>query len=147
MGLFDTSALLTSNLGVGETKRTPLPIADAVLAQLGKPVFQEGTSSKTGEPWLKLNVPCTIADSDFLTKAGVEKATLTYGIMLDTENGAIALGKNRNIKLGKLREAAGVNGQPLERLEGQFVKVKIGHRPDPDDASIVYDEIVGVVKA
>jgi hypothetical protein len=43
MGLFDTSLLLASQLGVGETKRIPLPVADAVTAQLGKPTFVEGT--------------------------------------------------------------------------------------------------------
>lgn len=143
--MFDFNALLTSNLAAHDTRRTPLPQADAVMAQLGKPKFDTGTG-KDGNTWVKLSVPCTITDPDFLAKANREKATITYGIMLDVANGAIALGENMNIKLGKLRHAAGVNGQPLERLEGQFVLVKIGHRADDKDPSIVYDEVIGVAK-
>ena len=145
MSIFDFNALLSSNLAAHDTRRTPLPQADAVMAQLGKPTFQSGTG-KDGGTWLKLNVTCSITDTDFLARASRERAMITYGVMLDVQNGAIALGENANIKLGKLRAAAGVNGQSLDRLEGQFILIKIGHRPDSTDPSIVYDEVIGVAK-
>lgn len=145
MSLFDTNLLLSSNLAAHDTRRTPLPATDGVVAQLGKPTFAEG-EGKSGH-WLRLNIPCKITDSGYLAQANREQATITYGIMLDVENGTIALGTNKNIKLGRLRDAAGVNGQPLDKLEGQFITIKIGHRPDDKDPSIVYDEVTAVTKA
>lgn len=150
MSLFDTDAFFDAQFEASNaTRRDPLPPTDAVLAQVTK-LDKTGGISGEGKAWYKLNVQWTISDPDYLAKAGREKATITQGIMLDvTDAGTIAMGPNTNIGLGRFREAVGINqpGKSLNDAMGQYGKIKIGHRPDPKDSSIVYDEVTGVVKA
>lgn len=150
MSIFDTDAFFDAQFDASNaTKRDPLPPTDAVLAQVTKLDKVSGISGE-GKPWYKLNVQWTISDAEYLARAAREKATITQGIMLDmTEAGTIAMGPNMNVTLGRFREATGINqpGKSLNDAMGQYAKIKIGHRPDKNDASIVYDEVQGVVKA
>lgn len=151
MGLFDPANL---NLGTAlETRRQPLP-AEEVLAQITKIEPASGTVGKgprTGEAWHKLNYTMEITDAAFLDRAKREGSVqVTYGVMIDlTPAGQLATGPNKNIGLGKLMDAANCNQpgkNPANAPLGQWVKIRIGHRNDPDDPSIVYDEVKGVTK-
>lgn len=148
MSLFDPTSFLSSAITSSlSTKRTPLPIGET-YGQITK--VDSVSGEKNGRPWYKLNVTFEITDHDYLSQATgqPEKALLTYGILVEMEHGTLAMGPNKNVKLGRLREAAGVNqpGKSLNDLTGRVCRLSIGHRPDPNDSSVVYDEIKDVAK-
>lgn len=147
MSLFNPADLLNQNLAANATKRDPLPIGETT-AQIMELKFDEGTSGpqtkNPGSPWYRLNCKLEITDPEYLATipGNPEKATTFLGIMLDMDNGAIAAGPNKNVRLGRLRDAAGVNGKPLSMLQGQFIRIAIGHKPDSRDPSIIRDEVI-----
>ena len=147
MSLFSPEALLNAKFeSANATRREPLP-AGETMAQITKLDFASGSTERG--PWYKLNVTLDLADAEYLTKAQREKATITYGLMLDmTDAGTFAMGPNKNVQLGRLREATGTNqpGKGLNDMIGQYVRVTIGHRPDKNDPAIVYDDVKAVAK-
>lgn len=139
--LFDPVAFMNEQLAENATESIPLPAGEP-LAQVTKMTFASG--EKDGNEWNRLDVRLEIADADYLgdypTNNG--KVSRTLGIMLDMENGSIATGPNRNVRLGKFREACGVNGKPLSALQGQMVRVAIVQKPGFKDPNTTVDEIV-----
>jgi hypothetical protein len=79
---------------------------------------------------------------------GREKVTCKQGIMLDlNEGGQLDMGKGKNVSLGKLREAIGLNspGQPFSfsMIQGRMALGFVQHRVDGDQ---VFAEIKRVQK-
>lgn len=150
--LFDPVSLLNEDLDANATKRDPLPVGE-VLAQITAMKFSSGTiknGDRRGEPWDRLDVTLEISDRDYLAGYGdgtQDKVTTTYGVMLEmTPDRKIATGANKNTKLGRFRDAAGVNGKPLAALQGQFIRIAVGHKPHPTDENAVMDEITSFTK-
>lgn len=145
--LFDPAQILDQNLGENATRRDPLPIGEAVAQIVGMEI-KSGTSQK-GNEWTRLDVKLEISDPDYLSMipGNPPKAMTTLGVMLDMENGNIATGPNRNIRLGRLREATGTNGKPLSAMMGNTLRVMIAHKPHPTEPDVVLDEITGYTKA
>jgi hypothetical protein len=60
------------------------------------------------------------------------------------------MGKGKNVSLGRLREATGLNekGRPFgfRMLVGQMARVRVKHRPDNKNPEIVYAEVDAVTK-
>jgi hypothetical protein len=153
MSLFDASSLLNENLAANATKREPLPIGETI-AQIMHIEVKDGkagpNAKNPGAPWFRLDNRLEITDPAYLSQipGSPDKATLFHGIMLDVTDGAIASGPNKNVNLGKWRDAAGVNGKPLNQLIGQFVRIQIGHSPIPNEPEGgVRHEVVGFTKA
>ena len=73
----------------------------------------EGHSDKTGKDYafLKFSLPFKISnDPKVMAETGRDEAVVYKEINLDRdENGAIARGVNKNIELGRIYEAAGLN--------------------------------------
>lgn len=136
--------LMEMALEENATRRDPLPQGETT-AQIMELKFSGGVSQKTGNPWNRMDCTLEISDPEYLAQipGSPEKATTTLGIMLDMNNGQIATGPNKNIRLGRLRAAAGVNGKPLSALQGQFVRITIGHKPHPTEEGVVLDEVTG----
>jgi len=150
--LFNPNDLLSQNLAEGSTRRDPLP-ASEVIAQIAELKFSDGTVKKQGpnfgNPWSRLDCKLEITDPEYLAQipGAPDKAITSLGIMLDMDNGQIQMGPNKNIRLNRLREAAGVNGQPLGALMGQFIRVSITHKPHPTESDVVLDEVSAFTKA
>jgi len=149
--LFDPVALMNENIAANATKRTPLPPGETP-AQITKIEFAEGKAGaqakNPGAPWYRLDCTLEITDPQYCAQipGQPERAVTFYGVMLDVVNGEIATGENKNVKLGKLRDAAGVNGQPLNMLIGQYIRVAIGQKPNPKEPSEIISEVVSVTK-
>lgn len=154
MGTFDLSneLLTTSYNEVPPDQATPIP-AGEYNVQIGtddKAMKLEG-GEKDGRPWRRLDLNLKIADP-----AGALKAThgatptMRHGVMLDLIEGTtqLDLGVNRNVRLGKILEATGVrkSGWKLTDLYGKSLKIKVIHKPDRDDPTIIRAEVsqVGV---
>ena len=148
---FDYSMLDRQELDKGETRAKPLPETDGVLAQVKEGKFTGG-EGKNG-PWTRYDVTLEIIDEEYLASANLTPPqTIRYGIMCDVQNGALAMGPNKNLRLNRFRAAAGVNqpGKTLSDCAGQLVKIAIGHRDsgevDEDGQPIIYTDVKGVTK-
>lgn len=160
MSLFDPQSLLQEDLESNATRRTANPPGETV-AQITKLDFKSGKAGPKakhpGQEWTRLNVSLEITDPSYLNDcpSKPDKVTMIYGVMLDmTPEGRIAVGDNKNLQLGRLRSAAGVNGRPLDALMGQFIRIQIINKPHPDGEvdpetgePVILDDISAVAKA
>ncbi len=154
--LFDPISLMNENVAANATRRDPLPIGETV-AQITKMEFSEGTVRKPGpnqgKPWNRLDLTLEITDAEYLASVPgtPEKVVTNLGVMLDLQNGTIATGPNKNIRLGRLRAATETNGKPLAMMDGCYIRIAIGHKPHPTEVDeegnpVILDEIISYTK-
>lgn len=144
--MFDANSFLNmSTTEANDTKLVPVPEGEytAIATEVKADTWQsKADPSKAG---LKLLVTWDIDSPDLKQELGRDKITVRQDIMLDTtESGGLDMGKGRNIGLGKLREAVGLNvpGQAFapSMIQGRAAKVLVKHR-------VVDDNIYAEVKA
>lgn len=128
-----------------ETRIIPCPEGEYV-GILGEPTVKEITSQKTGETYVQLSIPVTIDDPTAKAATGRDPLTVRWQSFIDrTASGGLDFGVGKNIKLGRLREACGLNkpGEPFSmgKFQGKMIKVSVKHRNDPNDSETIYDEI------
>jgi hypothetical protein len=151
MSLFNPDDLLNETIAANETKRTPLPVGETI-AQIMEIKIDEGVSGpkskNPGTPWYRLNAKLEITDPVYLAEipGKPDKAVTFLGVMLDMQDGRPAVGPNKNIRLGKLRDATGTNGKPLGQMIGNYIRIAIGHKPHHEDPESVVDEVVSYTK-
>src|SRR5512147_1949483 len=135
MSVFDPEAFMNSTTdAASETKYTPVPggdyrplIDDVKLRVAKEPMILDVT-------WQLLEVP-----QDVLDVLGRDKALVRQSLFLDIENGVLATGANRNVQLGRVREAVGQNqsGQVWSprMLKGAGpAQLRLEVKPRKDDA-------------
>ncbi len=131
-----------------DTKVIPVP-AGEYLAVVKEVKIRTWTSKKDPSmSGLTLDLQWTIDDANVKALLGRDEVNVKQGIMLDTtEAGGLDVGKGRNIGLGRVREATGLNspGQPFSvtMLTGRMAKVKVKHRVDGEN---IYAEVDAVTK-
>jgi len=101
---FDPNVFLNQEVtGANDVKYTPIPIGEykAYIDDLGTDKYEQTPI---------LVVTYALLDEKLKTELGLEKPTVIDRIFLDVDGaGNLAFGKNKNIKLGRLREAVGLN--------------------------------------
>lgn len=101
---FDPNVFLNQEVtGSNEVKYTPVPIGEyqAFIDDIGMDQYENTPI---------LVVSYALLDENLKTELGLEKPTVNDRIFLDMDSaGTLAFGKNKNIKLGRLREAVGLN--------------------------------------
>lgn len=149
---FDPEAIVNmQSEGSMETHTTPIPeglypaTIKTVQAKTG-----ESQDKNTGETrhWAALTVQASVeVGPDVMEALGREPGSpnpvTSCMIFLDIDESGtgLAMGKNKNVKLGKLRDALGQNGPGAwtpSMMEGQPCKVQVGHRIQDGE---IYDEI------
>jgi hypothetical protein len=146
--MFDPKAFLDTPVeGANSTKIEPVPEGTytALIQDVKAEPWQSKDGSKSGG---KITMQMVIDDAELSKKLDRERISIKYDIMLDlTESGGLDLGKGKNVRLGRLREAVGLNvpGKPFafQMLEGQLVKAMVSQRIDGDD---IYNDIKTVTK-
>lgn len=130
------------------TQSVPVPVGE-FLSVAGEVKSRQWTAkddpSKTG---IALDIIWNIDDASVKELLGRDKVTVKQGIMLDiNEAGQLDMGKGRNVGLGRLREALGLNvpGQPFSfnMIPGRVAKISISHRIDGEN---IYAEVKAVAK-
>jgi hypothetical protein len=152
-GIFDPASLLESTTEqVLDTKLAPIPEGEFV-SMVDQVAINSWTSKKDPSlSGLRLDVTYTIEDDALKAQLDREKITIRQGILLDlTEDGkGIDYGKGKNINLGRLREACGLNtpGQPFAPLlmVGRPVKIRVTQRQG-DNPEDIFNDVKGVTKA
>lgn len=125
------------------TKREVLPEGEYV-GVIDK--IEAGATPK-GTPYLE--VLWAIEHPELEDTIGRGKSVARQTVWLDlNDNGDLDSGKGRNIGLGRLREAVGQNtsGEPWapSQLEGQAANVRVKHRADKNDPTLLFEEVKSV---
>jgi hypothetical protein len=155
--LFDVNTFLeTTHKGNLDTKFV-LPDAGDYMAQcqpLTKDSLRSGVvgpdKTRAGEPWAALELQWEIIDDGVKAKLNMEKVVVRQSLMLDLTSSTppqLDWGINRNMRLKRLLEATGLNRQKsfnISALAFANALVHVEHRPDPNDAEIIYAEITRV---
>lgn len=137
-GALDTSVINPEDNMSGEPYQAHISKVEA------RTWVSKADPSKSG---IALDVIWEIDDESVKTFCNRDKVSVRQGIMLDlTDSGSLDIGKGKNIALGRLREALGLNrpGEPFSfsMLEGQYAGIHIAHRIDGEN---VYVDVKRVV--
>lgn len=146
---FDADSFLNSAVtGTNSTKIIPCPVGEypGVIDSLKARQWQSQDGTKTG---VALDVIWIVEDDGARQATGRESVTVKQGVMLDLDpNGALDMSEGKNVGLGRLRAATGLNNEgeafSFNMLPGRMAKIKVGHRPDKNDAETIYAEVNAV---
>lgn len=147
MSAFDKEAFLAkSTKSDFATKMTPIPEGE-YTAQIAE-VDARQQRGKEGNEFVVLDVTWEIIGKEDLAKQlNRRQLTCRQGMILDiSSDGSIAEGENKNVKLGRIRAAVGQNQSgkvwsPMQLKGAGPATIVVGHRTDPNDSDIVYDEV------
>jgi len=143
---FDPQAFLDSSITeANDTKVIPVPIGE-YLGIIEKVVPRQWQSKDGTQSGVALDLTWLIEDQDVKAFLGRDEVKCKQGIMLDIlPSGALDMSKGKNIGLGRLREAVGMNKQGVafsfQNLPGLTAKVSVKHRMTDDDT---FAEVKGV---
>lgn len=130
------------------TKREPVPageyLAIAEKAEILPWAKKDGSASG-----VKLSIQWDIDDPSLKEALGLTSIKQKQDIMLDlTPDGGLDMAKGRNVGLGRLREALGLNvpGQPFAfpMIVGRMGKINVTQRIEGED---IFNDVKGVVAA
>jgi hypothetical protein len=144
---FDPAMFLeTTFTEANATVTVPVPVGE-YLAVVEK--VEARKWEKDDKSGIALDVQWSIDDQAVKEFLGRDKVTVKQGVMLDlNESGGLDVGVGKNVKLGRLREALGLNvpGAPFAFLmmTGRPAKVKVEHRVNGED---IYAEVKSVASA
>ena len=150
-GQFDPNTFLDMTMtDANSTVSTPVPEGEYIGIISGDPEVRtwQGRKDPT-KSGLALDITWDVDDAAVKALLQRDRITVKQGIMLDlNEGGGLDTGKGRNVSLGRLRDAVGLNqsGQPFNfrMLAGKVAKIAIKHRIDGD---AIYAEVKGVARA
>ena len=146
MSTFDADTFLgTETDAPMETHFKPVPEGE-YTAMIDAVVAKEVNDSPV------LDVSYIILDDALRTEMNMERVSVRQSIFIDMESdGRIALGENRNVKLGKLREALGQNNAgawaPRMLVGAGPVTIKTVNKPDKNDPETIYSNVQRVAAA
>lgn len=146
---FDPNQFLDMQINESNsTERIPVPPKEytAIIDKVECKTWAKKDDPSVGG--LKLSLTWIIDDAEVRELLGRDKVTVRQEIMLDLNDaGMLDMGKGRNVALGRLREALGLNdpGQAFafSMLQGRVAKVNVTHRLDKD---AIYEEIKQVAR-
>jgi hypothetical protein len=145
---FDPQAFLDSSITTAnDTKVVPVPIGE-FQGVIEKVIPRQWSSKDNTQSGVALDVFWLIEDQGVKEYLGRETVTCKQGIMLDlTSQGGLDTAKGKNIGLGRLREAVGLNEEgrafSFSMLPGMGAKVTVSHRINGEDT---FAEVKAVAK-
>lgn len=149
MSVFDPTQFLNQTVTDSfETRFTPIP-ENEYLASIDD--IKMRVLDKTGS--VILDVSWAILDDNLKANLGLDKPMVRQSVFLDLDaNGKLAVGQNKNITLGRIRDAVGQNiaGQPWGplMLKGAGpAKIKVTQRQDQNDPTKIFNDVAMVAKA
>lgn len=127
--IFLTQAVTGSNA----EERIPHPEGQDFPGQIKDLKIDSGTNKDSGRQWAKVTAQIEALDRQALADVGLEECVVHYPFFLDlTDEGGLDMGVNRNVGLGKIRAACGMNSEDEEfsliQLKGQRVSYSIVHK-------------------
>lgn len=151
---FDADTFLDGAVsGEMQTKIDPIPVGDQYKGTIDNIEARKlDPTPKSPNGSLVIEVTWLIDAPDVAAALNRQKLTSRQSIFVDvTSTGALDLSKNKNVSLGRLREALGQN-KPGEKWSPRNLVgagpclLSIQHRPDKNDSSIMYDFVAKAAK-
>ena len=144
MSAFDLDSFMSQPADAGSTSISPIPEGEylAIIDDVKPRVV----NTKLGES-VALDVFFIIQDEALKAKLGRETLTVKGGFFLDMNGGKMDMGKDKNVRLNRLREAVGQNssGWTPNKLKGAGpLKIKVSQRVDGD---MIYNDVRSYGKA
>lgn len=129
-----------------DTKFPLIPQGEYPALVKGIDARQQESTKVPGEVWTILDITYAIDDQAVREETGLPEPTIRQSLFLDLgEDGKLETGTGKNVNLGRLREALGLNqpGQAFNfnMLVGQACTVQVTHNPDKNDPEIVYSNV------
>lgn len=122
----------STHQGENATKLTPVPAGD--YKSVIQDVELESLAGKKdpSKVYLKCVVTHLLDDAGLREALKREKVTIRQDFLVDlTDSGAIDFSPDKNIRLGRLRAACGLNDPQtpwsFPMFKGRVIKVKVGH--------------------
>lgn len=146
---FDPNTFLNQTVDSAlDTKVVPCP-AGEYLALAEKVDIKTWSSKDGSSSGLKLEILWDIQDEAVKALLGRDSVKVNQQQILDlTEEGGLDVGKGKNVGLGRIREALGLNvpGEPFAfpMLQGRMATVTVSHRINGED---IHAEIKKIAKA
>ena len=136
----------------GSTTVTPCPVGEWV-AKVDKVDFRQAQGKKdTSQTYTFADITYEVDNDEVSRLCDRDKVTVRQSLIVDVapDGKSLDMGKGKNVGLNRVRDAVGQNvaGQAWapSMLEGKILKVKVKHRPDENDSSILYGEVASVGK-
>jgi hypothetical protein len=149
MSSFNPSEFLNQSFDEAlDTKMVPCPVGE-YLAIADKVDVKPWAARDGSSSGLKLEIMWDIQDENVKQLLSRDTVKVKQDQMLDlTDTGQLDLGKQKNVGLGRIREALGLNvpGEPFSfgMIQGRMAKVKVSHRPSGED---LFAEIKAIASA
>jgi hypothetical protein len=132
-----------------ETHFRPCPPGDfkAIIDDVS---VRRGTSGN-GNTWTMLIITWEVLDDEPKQATGLERVLVRQSFFLQlNEDGGLARGVNKNVRLGKVRDAVGQNSgeswSPLMLKGAGPAIVHVVHDANPNDPEDIRAEVTRVVK-
>lgn len=146
---FDPQSFLDASISTSlDTKVIPVPVGEyaGVIEKIQPRQWTSGDGSKSG---MALDIFWIVEDEAVKAELGRETVICKQGLMLDTTpQGALDVSKGKNVDLGRLRDALGMNeeGQlfSFNMLPGRAAKINVKHRSAPNGD--LFAEVKGVAR-
>jgi|CXWL01.1.fsa_nt_gi hypothetical protein len=154
MSAFDLDTFMDNTTSdAGSTSINPIPAGEytAIIKDLSKP---HEFTSKTGAARYVTDITWELVNVDpkIVEEVGRDTLTVRQSIWLDLNNGALDMGKGKNVSLNQVREAvkqnvAGQAWSPKNLIGAGPALIVVSHRHDKDDPSRIYTEVKKVGRA
>lgn len=151
MSMFDPNVMLDQEVtGANATKTKPCPAGEYTAIIDGIKLRSWAKKDDPTVNGVSLDVMLDIQDEGVKAELARDKVVVKHSCSLDfvvdaEGNPKLDMHKDKNVDLGRLRTACGLNDPTrkfsLNQLNGQAVKVIVAHRQDPDDPETVYAEV------
>lgn len=135
MTTFDTDTFLNATYEAANSTRLPLVPAGEFPAEVDRisvtsGVIKEG--ERAGESWHMLNLMWSIQDDKLKEKLKMDKVSVKQSFFLDvTEGGTLDMGEGKNVQLGRVREAVGMNTTrrfSINSLKGAMGLIRVDNK-------------------
>lgn len=150
MSVFNPDTFLDEETGGAmSTERVLIPVntySPCYISEVKPTEGIIGKGDRAGQPWAKLDFVWVIDSQELRDMLNRAQVKITQGVMLDLdENGRIDTAKGRNVQLGKLRKALGINETSVKFREflGKPATIQIVHKTSNLDGSM-REEVVAV---
>lgn len=147
--LFDAKNFLDMEIeGENSTEVIPVPPGEYIglCVEVKAREWKARDGTKEGKA---LDVSWEIDDPEIKTATSRDRVVIRQGVMLETtESGAIDMSKGKNVQLGRLRAAVGMNTGGKFRFSdivGQAATIKVTNEPQEDGR--IFDRVISAAPA